>query len=316
MNNILIETNRLLLRRITNNDIDDFMNIMGNDKTMYYLGKTLSNQEISDYINHISNTKFDNIYGEYAIVIKKSNQVIGHFAMNLKERDRSVELSYMLNSDYFGKSYGFECCQNVMNLLFEKHQINRVWADCDANNSSSIKMLTKIGMTLEGVLKQARYSKRFHTFYDVAVYAILKEEFDNRKMIDEKSCGAIVIEDNKVLLIKQKNNYAFGFPKGHGEPGETEQETAIREVKEETGVDIKIISNQRFSMSYVHSGNVKKEIVFFLAIPVSKNNQQIQEEEIVDLQWVDIDDVESLLVYENITKLWLEIKQVIINKEY
>ena len=54
----------------------------------------------------------------------------------------------------------------------------------------------------------------------------------------EKSCGCIIINKNKVLLIKQTKGH-WGFPKGHVEKDETEIETAIREVKEETGLDIK-----------------------------------------------------------------------------
>ena len=50
----------------------------------------------------------------------------------------------------------------------------------------------------------------------------------------EKSCGAIIFNDGKVLVVKQTSGF-YGFPKGHVEIGETEKETAIRETKEETG---------------------------------------------------------------------------------
>ena len=50
-------------------------------------------------------------------------------------------------------------------------------------------------------------------------------------MKHEKSCGCIIIEDKKVLLIKQTNGI-WGFPKGHVEKNETELQTAEREVKQ------------------------------------------------------------------------------------
>ena len=56
-------------------------------------------------------------------------------------------------------------------------------------------------------------------------------------MKHEKSCGCIIIEDKKVLLIKQTNGI-WGFPKGHVEENETELQTAEREVKEETNLDV------------------------------------------------------------------------------
>ena len=54
----------------------------------------------------------------------------------------------------------------------------------------------------------------------------------------EKSCGAVVEKDGKVLMVHQDNG-VFAFPKGHVEPGESEVETAVREIKEETGLSVK-----------------------------------------------------------------------------
>lgn len=128
-------------------------------------------------------------------------------------------------------------------------------------------------------------------------------------MKNEKSCGAIIIDgDNKVLLIKQKSTGSFGFPKGHVENNETEEQTAIREVKEETGIDIKITSKKRYETSYIHSDIINKQVIYFLAFPLSKNNEQMQEEEIIDLQWIDIEEVTDLLTYEDIKQLWLTAK--------
>ena len=61
----------------------------------------------------------------------------------------------------------------------------------------------------------------------------------------EKCCGCIIIENNKVLLVYEKNRNFWGFPKGHMEKGENEIETALREVKEEVGLDVEIIDKER-----------------------------------------------------------------------
>ena len=70
----------------------------------------------------------------------------------------------------------------------------------------------------------------------------------------EKSCGCVIIENDKVLLIKQIQGN-WGFPKGHMEVGETEVETAIREVKEETNLDVEINENKRYTLEYVTDRN-------------------------------------------------------------
>lgn len=63
-------------------------------------------------------------------------------------------------------------------------------------------------------------------------------------MQHEKSCGAIVYRkshgNTEILLIKHINSGHWSFPKGHMETGETEVETAVREIKEETSIDVMI----------------------------------------------------------------------------
>ena len=61
----------------------------------------------------------------------------------------------------------------------------------------------------------------------------------------EKSCGAIVLDGGKILVIQQAEGH-WGFPKGHVEAGETEVQTAIREIKEETNYDVEVNENFRY----------------------------------------------------------------------
>lgn len=123
----------------------------------------------------------------------------------------------------------------------------------------------------------------------------------------EKSCGAIIFNEGKVLVVKQTSGF-YGFPKGHVETGETEKETAIREIKEETGLDIKIISDKRYTQSYIVKENVHKDVVFFLA-SIKNNNEKRQVEEIEEILWIDINEVENILTYDSLKELWKEAKK-------
>lgn len=113
------------------------------------------------------------------------------------------------------------------------------------------------------------------------------------------------IDDNKVLMIKQKQGF-YGFPKGHIEEKETEIETAIRETKEETDIDVIIDSQMRFTMQYIINQNILKEVVYFIARPLNKKIV-IQESELLDAFWIDINKVEELLTYENLKELWRKV---------
>ena len=123
----------------------------------------------------------------------------------------------------------------------------------------------------------------------------------------EKSCGAIIFNEGKVLVVKQTSGF-YGFPKGHVEKGETEKETAIRETKEETGLDIKIISDKRYTQSYIVKENVHKDVVFFIA-KLENNNEKRQVEELEEILWIDINEVENILTYDSLKELWKEAKK-------
>tara|TARA_B100001146_G_C15881790_1_gene306368 strand:+ start:88 stop:504 length:417 start_codon:yes stop_codon:yes gene_type:complete len=123
----------------------------------------------------------------------------------------------------------------------------------------------------------------------------------------EKSCGLVVFNSNKILLLKYSDNNAQGkgghwdFPKGHVEQNETEIETALRELEEETGISkVKIIDNFRHSISYTFSRkseSISKEVIFFLASTVEK--RVILSHEHIDYVWLDFNNALEKLTYEN-----------------
>ncbi len=122
-------------------------------------------------------------------------------------------------------------------------------------------------------------------------------------MKKEKSCGTIIIDSNKrVLLVKQKLGWV-GFPKGHMEQGETEMETARRETKEETNLDVIVDEKKRYTISYITSTQIDKEVVYFRAKPISSSLLP-QEAEIAEIMWVDIDEVKPYLSFDNLKQLW------------
>lgn len=121
----------------------------------------------------------------------------------------------------------------------------------------------------------------------------------------EKSCGCIVIDDEKVLLVKQNKGH-WSFPKGHMEANETEIETAIREVKEETNIDVYPYSEKRYVVEYVMENGVKKQVVYFLAKKIS-GDIMAQESEISDIKWFSFKDTYKVISFENMKSLLLKV---------
>ena len=85
----------------------------------------------------------------------------------------------------------------------------------------------------------------------------------------EKSCGTIpyTIKNGTVcyLLVKAKDDGYCGFPKGHVEKNESEEETALRETLEETSIHTQINSAFRYEISYQMGNGNTKTVVYFLA---------------------------------------------------
>ena len=121
-------------------------------------------------------------------------------------------------------------------------------------------------------------------------------------MLHEKSCGAIVYRrfhgNIEILLIKHINSGHWSFPKGHVEPDETETETAKREIKEETSIDVMIDPTFRVTVTYSPRRDTVKVVVYFLA-KARNVNFVPQEGEIAEIRWVDLAHAVNLLTYEN-----------------
>lgn len=123
-------------------------------------------------------------------------------------------------------------------------------------------------------------------------------------MKKEVSCGTITFYKGKVLLIKQNKGY-IGFPKGHVENGETEEETAIRETKEETNIDVKIHKDKKYCINYDVDGKINKDVVLFLAEPISFETRK-QDSEVEKTMWVDVSLVCDYLSYDDTKEIFME----------
>ena len=126
-------------------------------------------------------------------------------------------------------------------------------------------------------------------------------------MADEKSCGAIVYTyekgARKYVIIRGTGIYKefCGFPKGHMEPGETENETALREVKEEIGLDVTILEgfrvvDEHFLAREGHP-NDKKTNVYFLA-ECRDQEVKAQKSEVSEVVLMDYKEAMQILQYE------------------
>ena len=117
----------------------------------------------------------------------------------------------------------------------------------------------------------------------------------------EKSCGCIIFkyDDEKLLFLVIKQTLGhFSFPKGHVEESESEKDTALREVKEETGFDISFVGDFREVITYSPKPGVLKDVVFFLG-NVMDGVMTPQEDEVSLIEWLSYEDALKVVTFDD-----------------
>lgn len=112
-----------------------------------------------------------------------------------------------------------------------------------------------------------------------------------------KSCGVIPYrwnEKEKEFLILLQTNNCWSFPKGHMEAGETEQQTALRELHEETGLRSVLISGETVVLEYDIPPYTRKQVVLFLC--EVEGTVVTQKSEVLHHRWVNVDRLKEFLL--------------------
>ena len=89
----------------------------------------------------------------------------------------------------------------------------------------------------------------------------------------------------------------ISLPKGHIEKGETEEECAIREIKEETGLDVILDTSFRETISYSPAKDVMKDVTFFTAL-INSDKIFPQKEEVNHIEFLPYEEADKILTYQ------------------
>jgi len=128
------------------------------------------------------------------------------------------------------------------------------------------------------------------------------------------SAGFIVFKDKKILLLKSRKKH-FDFPKGHVEPGEEIFQAAIRELKEETNIDIediKIIGGPDIiSYKVIEQNEIKdKNVYYYYALLISNKEIKLSKEHEYYV-WVPIDEAQKYVKFKEQLNLILNLKRLL-----
>ena len=126
-------------------------------------------------------------------------------------------------------------------------------------------------------------------------------EKESRNVIREKSCGAVIFctENGRTrYLIEHMRQGHYALCKGHMEAGETERETAEREILEETGLNVQVDTAFRETLEYSPYHGCIKEVVYFIA-RAGDTDTVPQPEEVGEIVWAEAEEAQRLLTFDN-----------------
>ncbi|MDR0292736.1 MAG: GNAT family N-acetyltransferase [Oscillospiraceae bacterium] len=178
---VTLETERLILRRFTMDDVTDAYNnwLSDPDVAMYmqwdaHTDVNQTQEWVSRY--YVENYEKNNFY-RWAIALKKDNKVIGSVGFNIeREYDSVADVSYALCKRFWNKGIMSEALIAVVAYAFNEVKINRLEAFHAVANPSSGKVLQKSGMKYEGHARQ-KYRNRLRGFEDCDLYSILADDY-------------------------------------------------------------------------------------------------------------------------------------------
>ena len=152
-----IITERLILRKITTEDADDFFQLDSNPDVMKYVGmKPLTKKEETlKMIENLINQYEKNGTARLAVIEKSSNRLIGWCGIKLLTEEVNgfkniYELGYRFLPEFWGKGYATESALASLDLGFNQLNADKIYAYADVENQSSNHVLTKLGFENKG----------------------------------------------------------------------------------------------------------------------------------------------------------------------
>jgi RimJ/RimL family protein N-acetyltransferase len=117
---------------------------------------------------------------QLGVVLKSSNQLIGNCGVRMTEANsQEADIGYELDPKHWNHGYATEAASAVMDFGFSRFGVHRIWASCLAENVGSAHVLEKLGMRLEGHLRENKYFK--DRWWDTLMYGILADEWEEHK---------------------------------------------------------------------------------------------------------------------------------------
>ncbi|MGO9519279.1 MAG: GNAT family N-acetyltransferase [Candidatus Korobacteraceae bacterium] len=168
---VVLETERLILRHLTRDDVSAVFAVIGDPETMQFYRQEFSREDAVRWVTRSQERYRRDGYGLFAVVLKSDGEVIGNCGLIRQEVEGEslLEVGYHFRRDYWGHGYATEAAAGCMAYAFEHLKAEKVVSLILPENLPSRRVAERNGMTAE---RQA-------TFHDLPhlVYAMKREGY-------------------------------------------------------------------------------------------------------------------------------------------
>lgn len=168
MNGVFLETNRLILRRLTEADFSALHGVLSKESVMYAWEHGFSREESADFLQRMMRRYETDGYAYFAAIEKESGAFLGVIGLLAEEiaGEACTGVGYILDDRFWGKGYAAEGAQACLDYAFSVLHAPRVIADIRPENTASRRVAARLGMQEEGVFDKFYYGKHMpHIIY-------------------------------------------------------------------------------------------------------------------------------------------------------
>jgi [ribosomal protein S5]-alanine N-acetyltransferase len=175
----VIETERLRLRPLTLEDAPTVQQLAGRREIAAMtlsIPHPYSLEQAQDWLAKRLSAVAEGKTAVFGIVLKGTGRLIGAVGLGEIDADHSrAEMGFWIGVDWWGQGYATEASRAVVRYGFEQLKLNRIYAHHMTKNPASGRVLERVGLRREGLLRQAM--RKFGQFEDVILYAVLREDW-------------------------------------------------------------------------------------------------------------------------------------------
>lgn len=177
-----LTTERLTLRKMLVADTSDMYEYASRqDVTTYLTWQPHPDRDYTrEYLQYLGGRYSAGMFYDWAVVYEPDCKMIGTCGFTAFNcTSDSAEVGYVLNPEYWGKGIATEALTRVLQFAFEELKLNRVEARFMEDNERSRRVMEHVGMTFEGVLREAMLIKG--SYANVGICSILRSEWEALK---------------------------------------------------------------------------------------------------------------------------------------